>query len=93
MKKINRTNLADVGTLVSLAAMLITFWVVIVCAIVGNTGVLPWACTIAYLIFSATLFGRFIGFEAKGIIRILAGTLCMGIALVLPYVVILNIFH
>lgn len=93
MKKIDRTNLTDVGTLVSLAAMLITYWVVIGCAVAGDTGIVPFICTIVYLTFSAVLFVRFIGFEPKGTIKVLAGILGMCIALILPYVVILNIFH
>ena len=93
MKKNNKTNLADVGTLVSLAIVVITYWVVIGCAVRGDAGVVPFICIITYLIFSAILFVRFISNEAKGAIRVLVGMLCMGIALALPYVLILNIFH
>ena len=93
MKKNNKTNLADATMLISLAIIVITYWVVIICAIVGSAGVVPLWCAVVYLIFSTIVFGKFVSSEPQGVLRVLAGTLCMGIALILPYMVILNIFH
>lgn len=93
MKTTTKTNLTDALTLISMLIIVIAYWVIIGCAVVGNTGVLACSTTIVYVIFSTALFIKYIGAGSNRIIRVLAAELCCCIASGLPYWAILNICH
>mgnify|MGYP004565211083 CR=1 FL=1 len=93
MKTTTKTNLTDAITLISMAIIVIAYWVIIGCAVAGNTGVLACSTAIVYVIFSTALFIKYIGAGSNRIIRVLAAELCICLALGLPYLVIFNICH